>query len=160
LPDTILADPGVQNCRTGLLKNARRWNFDHRWRFVIGQFHTGCGWLCRASNGKGSRRFSAILGIDQRSHAATDSTLAPKSIRFQPDEFAGTLAQRAHIPQPRAAFGKILPSHLTTIRREPLVTSARVRLPARRQEFEIQCFFTHWMKKHGALVFAFKSRYL
>jgi hypothetical protein len=29
LPDAPLADPGVRNYRTGLLRNARRWNFDH-----------------------------------------------------------------------------------------------------------------------------------
>jgi hypothetical protein len=70
LTDAPLADPGVRNYRTGLLRNARRWNFDHDWFLVVGRFHTGCGWLCRAGNGKGS---SAVLGIGicQRSHTAT-----------------------------------------------------------------------------------------
>ena len=30
-PGAPLADPGVRNYRTGLLRNARRWNDDHDW---------------------------------------------------------------------------------------------------------------------------------
>ncbi len=79
----------MRNYRSGLLRNARRWNFDHNWFLVVGCFHTGCGWLCRAGNGKGS---SAVLGIGicQRSHAAKDSAVDPKNIRFQQNEFAAT----------------------------------------------------------------------
>jgi hypothetical protein len=72
----------LQNYRSGFLRNAHRWNFDHDWFLVVGCFHTGRDWLCRAGNGKGS---SAILGIGicQRTHAATDSAIAPKHIKSQ-----------------------------------------------------------------------------
>ena len=71
MADAPLADPGVRNYRTGLLRNVRRWNFDHDWILVFGHFHTGRGWSCRAVCGHGS---SVTLGsgIRQRSHAATN----------------------------------------------------------------------------------------
>jgi len=34
MSDAPLADPGVRNYRTGLLRNARRWNQDHHWDWL------------------------------------------------------------------------------------------------------------------------------
>ena len=34
MPDAPLADPGVRNYRSGLLRTARRWNFDHDWTLI------------------------------------------------------------------------------------------------------------------------------
>ena len=71
MPDAPLADPGVRNYRTGLLRNARRWNDDHDW-IVGGQVHTAGGRGGQAVFGNG---FSVTRGdgICQRFHAsATD----------------------------------------------------------------------------------------
>ena len=70
LPDRPRTDPGVRNYRTGLLRNARRWNFDYDWNHVIRRFHTGQDWCCLAVLGHGFS-FTCGSGICQRSHAAT-----------------------------------------------------------------------------------------
>jgi hypothetical protein len=46
-----------------------------------------------------------------------------------------------------AAFQKMVPCHQSTIRRECCVAAAQVKLPARRQEFEIQPPFTQWVNQ-------------
>jgi hypothetical protein len=53
MPDAPLADPGVRNYRTGLLRNARRWNHDLHWDWLDGPNHAGLGWLWRANFGEG-----------------------------------------------------------------------------------------------------------
>ena len=46
-----------------------------------------------------------------------------------------------------AVFQKVIPRHQSAIRGECLVAAAQVKLPARRQEFEIQFPFTHWVNQ-------------
>ena len=46
-----------------------------------------------------------------------------------------------------ATFHKVIPRHQSAIRGERLVTAAQVKLPARRQEFEIQFSFTRWVNQ-------------
>jgi len=41
MSDAPLADPGVRNYRTGLLRNARRWNHDHHWDWLDRCNHAG-----------------------------------------------------------------------------------------------------------------------
>lgn len=46
-----------------------------------------------------------------------------------------------------AVFEKVIPRHQSAIRGERLVAAAQVKLPACRQEFEIQSSFTHWVNQ-------------
>ena len=46
-----------------------------------------------------------------------------------------------------AALQKVIQCDQTAIRRECLVTAAQVKLPARRQEFEIQFSFNQWVNQ-------------
>jgi hypothetical protein len=69
LSDAPLADPGVRNYRTGLLRKARSWNDDHHWGLLDIRFHAGHGWLCRADFG-GGFSLTRGCGIFQRTQAA------------------------------------------------------------------------------------------
>ena len=46
-----------------------------------------------------------------------------------------------------AVFKKVIPRHQSAIRSERFVTASQVKLPAGRQEFEIQFSFTHWVNQ-------------
>ncbi len=46
-----------------------------------------------------------------------------------------------------AVLQKVIPRHQSTISGECLITSAKVKLPTRRQEFEIQISFTRWVNQ-------------
>ena len=52
-----------------------------------------------------------------------------------------------HLVKHPAAFQKMIPRHQSAIRRERLVAATKMKLPARRQEFEIQVPITHWMSQ-------------
>ncbi|MCX6873237.1 MAG: hypothetical protein NTW21_05430 [Verrucomicrobia bacterium] len=45
------------------------------------------------------------------------------------------------------AFPKVIPRHQSAIRRERLAAATKMKLAARRQEFEIQVPITHWVSR-------------